>query len=350
MNITLSVALSGDNHIDDNSGSRLILSTAGDWAEVYRLRALHDAILIGGGTLRSDNPSLRPKGSERAPMRVVVSGSGTIDPSLKIFATEGGGEVVIFSNIARPELDGLATVIVRQEIDVPVIITELERLGVGSIFVEGGAQILDMFLRSGEVNTLRVAKNPTIIVNDDTAPYFDPTPWVEGLRGQQAQFEQMEVTTYALSQRGAVSDHDREMIRRTIEVSRCSPPRDSCYRVGAVIETLRGEVFEGYTLETAPTHHAEQAALTKALSSGVSLVGATIYSSIEPCSSRVSEPKSCSELIIEHGFARVCFALYEPSHFVECHGAENMRRHGVDVCVAAEESHDVLSINKHLLG
>ncbi len=348
MNVTLSVAISGDNHIDDNTNQRLVLSTPGDWAEVYRLRAQHDAILIGGETLRRDNPSLRPKGGERAPLRVVVSGCGDINADMKIFTSEGGGRVVVFSQIPRPTLDGLADVVVREYIDVPTIITELEHRGVSSLFVEGGAQILKMFLDSGEVNSLRVACNPTIIVNDADAPSFDPAPWIEGAASIREQFERMEVSTYTLSQRGVVTDHDREMIRRTVEVSRQSPPKDSCYRVGAVIETLSGEIFEGYTLETSPTHHAEQAAIIKAQRCGASLVGAAIYSSIEPCSSRVSEPKSCSELIMEYGFSRVRFALYEPSHFVVCCGAENLRRHGVDVAVVDAYAEEVLLINNHL--
>ncbi len=348
MKITLSVAISSDNHIDDNTSKRLILSTVSDWAEVYRLRGEHDAILIGAQTLRNDNPSLSPKGGSGCVVRVVVSGSGVIDPNLKIFHSEGG-EVVMFSNIERCELADLADVVVADRVDVPLIISQLERRGVLSLFVEGGAQILRLFLESGVVNTLRVARNPQIVVDDPKAPVFDPSEWIEGCSAEKQNLDGMEVSTYRISHSGEVDEHDHEMMRRALEVSKLSPPRDSCYRVGAVVETLGGDLFDGYTLETSPTHHAEQAAISKALAAGADLRGATIYSTIEPCSQRSSEPKSCSQLIVEHGFARAIFALYEPSHFVECHGAENMRRRGVEVVhLGGEYQEQVLLINNHL--
>ena len=46
MRITLSAAVTADGFLDDNSPRRLIISTPEDWAEVYRLRAAHDAILV----------------------------------------------------------------------------------------------------------------------------------------------------------------------------------------------------------------------------------------------------------------------------------------------------------------
>ena len=50
MRITLSAAVTADGFLDDNSPRRLIISTPEDWAEVYRLRAAHDAILVGAET------------------------------------------------------------------------------------------------------------------------------------------------------------------------------------------------------------------------------------------------------------------------------------------------------------
>ena len=57
---------------------------------------------------------------------------------------------------------------------------------------------------------------------------------------------------------------------------------------------------------------------------------------MEPCSQRKSEPESCTQLILRHGFARVVFALYEPDRFVCCRGAQTLREAGVDVRVYPE--------------
>ncbi len=357
MDITLSVAMSCDLYIDDNTPQRLLLSTPEDWDEVYRLRACHDAILVGGETLRRDNPSLGIKSEGVEPMRVIVSGEGDIPLSSKIFH-KGEGRIVIFSNIERAELKGVATVIVSERIDVPLIVTQLEKMGVRRLFVEGGAKILRLFMESTMVSTLRVAINPAIMVDDVEAPRFDPLEWVEVKKDVIKCVEQnlggMEVTTYHFNNiysRGGdelYDTFDEELMRRVIEVSRRSPERDSCYRVGAIIKTLKGEIFEGYTLETSPTDHAEQAALHKALEAGADVAGATIYSSMEPCSTRKSAPESCSQLIIRYRLSRALFALYEPSHFVECHGAENLRRAGVEVIYMPQFGEDVLRINSHL--
>ncbi len=353
MKITLSVATSSDHYIDDTTPVRLTLSTPSDWAEVYRLRAASDAILIGGETLRSDNPTLGLKGvaaenNPKEPVRVVVSGRGEIPLNSKIFH-KGSSDVIIFSNIGREELASKAEIITIPIIDVAFIVTELEKRGLRSLFVEGGAQILNMFLNSTLTTSLRLAVNPTIKVSDENAPRFELPTWVESRRATQEKFEEMEVTTYILNEGNEATQIDKELMQRTIRYSLLSPPKDSCYRVGAVIVTTQGEIFEGYTLETAPTHHAEQAAMTKALSAGADLKGATIYASMEPCSQRSSEPMSCSELIIKHGFKRVVFALYEPSHFVECHGAENLRRASIEVLYMPDFTDEVIDINRHVL-
>lgn len=347
MYITLSVATSADHYIDDMSSERLVLSTAEDWAAVYALRAAHDAILVGGETLRRDNPSLGIKGEGVEPTRVVVSGRGDISPDAKIFH-RGSGRIIIFSNIERPELKGIAEVIVSENIDVAQIVTQLEKRAIKRLFVEGGAKILNLFLESGVVDSLRVATNPNIIVNDPSAPRFIAN--IEATDITKENLGGMDVTTYRLrDDRSQPSAEDRAMMGKVVEVSRLSPPRNSCYRVGALIKTLSGATYEGYTLETSPTHHAEQAAIHKAKADGAELAGATIYSSIEPCSTRSSEPKSCSELILEYKFSRVIFALYEPSHFVICRGAENLRRQGVEVIYMDEFETEVREINAHVL-
>ncbi len=349
MNITLSVATSQDHYIDDMTEQRLRLSTPSDWGEVYALRAKCDAILIGGETLRRDNPTLGLKSNEQVlePMRVVVSGRGDISSELNIFH-RGSGRVVIFSNIERAEMAEFAEVIVSDVIDPAFIVTELEKRSVRNLFVEGGAKILNMFLESGMVDSLRVAVNPTITVADTDAPRFVTPKWVEECGAVEQNLDGMLVKTYSLKLDDEKSHHLKNM-ERVLEISRLSPPKQSCYRVGALIETLKGEIFEGYTLETAPTHHAEQAAMHKAILAGADLEGATIYASMEPCSSRSSEPKSCSELILDHKMKRVLFALYEPSHFVECHGAENLRRARVDVIHMPEFADVVMDINSHVL-
>lgn len=182
MHILISVATSADGFIDDSSSERLVLSSPEDWAEVYRLRAECDAILIGAETLRRDNPSLRVKDeqlrTERAhrglsedPTRVVVSGSGRVDPQAKFF-TKGNARQILFTNTeVSPELHNISEVIrISEPITAKHIIDELSARGIEHLMIEGGAQILRLFIASNYVNRIRLAIAPHIVVGDPTAP------------------------------------------------------------------------------------------------------------------------------------------------------------------------------------
>ncbi len=359
MKIVVSVAISADNYMDDNTPQRLILSNEADWREVYQLRAEADGILIGAQTLRLDNPSLgikieelkverTNKGLTGEPMRIVLSGRGEISPDLKLFH-KGEGKVIIFSNIERPYLDGLCEVIVSDSYDIAYVITELDKRGIKNLFVEGGTKVLAQVFEHQVFDAVRVSRNTTIVVGDPKAPYLDIPSTVTSLKVENRKLEEIEVSTY-FANKVDCSFNDKLYMSRALEASHNSPPAATCYRVGAVIVTRAGDVFDGYTHEGSPTHHAEQIAIDKALKNGAELKGATIYSSIEPCSKRSSEPKSCSQLIIEHGFSRVVFALYEPSCFVHCEGALNLRRAGIEVKYMDEFSEQVREVNAHVIG
>lgn len=358
MKVLASVAVTADGYMDDNTPHRLMISTPEDWQEVHRLRAANDAILVGAETLRRDDPSLmigdpqlreerRSRGMSSQLIRVTFSRSGVLDPSIRFFAPEG--QKIVITEASASNLEQIAEIIqINSPITARAIVTELERRGIERLMVEGGAQTLQLFLDEGMVDTLRVAINPKLWLGEQPgAPHFtlpqicrETSPTSECPGG-------MEVTTYTLHPDTEVED--RRFLRMAIEVGgRCTPSATS-YCVGAVVATVDGCIFTGYTHETSPTHHAEQEAIAKALAAGASLRGAAIYSSMEPCSKRTSEPESCSQLIIRHGFGRAIFALYEPDHFVRCTGALTLRNAGIDVRVYPSLAEEAEATNKHLL-
>lgn len=359
MRITLSVAVTADGYMDNNTPERLMISTPEDWAEIHRLRAAHDAILVGAETLRRDDPALlirdervrrlrAAKGLRPDIAKVTVTASGTLSPSLRFFR-EGDAEHYVFSTREIPELEGVATVI---STDAPItakqIVTQLERRGVERLFVEGGARTLGMFLDEGMADMLRVAVNPSLKAGPGKgyARFRFDVP--DNTPSMHENFGGMEVTSYAL--RRDTTGEDLKYLRLAIAESRRCTPSASSYCVGAVVVTPDGRTFTGYTHETSATHHAEQEAIAKALAAGATLRGAAIYSSMEPCSTRASEPESCSALIIRHGFVRAVFALYEPDRFVQCRGALDLREAGVDVRAYPALGAEVRAVNAHLMG
>lgn len=356
MRVTLSAAVTADGFLDDDSGRRLMISTPGDWDAVLRLRARHDAILAGAETLRRDDPALvlrdeaaraarRARGLKPDLCKVTLTASGRLSPALRFFA-EGEAERYVFSTKELPELQSVATVIsCDSSVTATRIVTELEKRGVERLLVEGGAQVLEMFLGEGMADTVRLAVNPALRLGARGRARFAFRP-PEGTPCRREEIDGMQVTTCTLHP--DTSDEDLLRLRQAVAESRKCTPSATSYCVGAVVVTPCGELFTGYTHETSPTHHAEQEAIAKALAAGASLRSAAIYSSMEPCSVRASEPESCTELILRHGFAHVAFALYEPDRFVSCRGALTLRERGVDVRAYPALAEEVRAVNAHL--
>jgi pyrimidine deaminase RibD-like protein len=137
-------------------------------------------------------------------------------------------------------------------------------------------------------------------------------------------------------------------LREAIELSRRCPPSATAFSVGAVVVDAEGTALStGYSRETGPRTHAEEAALAK-LGDRPRLGGATMYSSLEPCSVRKSSPLSCTRLIIDAGIPRVVFAYREPAVFVDCEGGEILAAAGVTVIELDALADEVRSVNAHL--
>lgn len=356
MRVTLSAAVTADGYLDDDSPRRLIISTPGDWEAVYRLRAAHDAILAGAETLRRDDPSLLIRDSAvrecrlRAGLKpdiakVTLTRSGNLRPTLRFF-TAGDAARYVFAPHEIHELQPVAEVISTEDIiTAKYIVTELEKRGVERLLVEGGAHTLRMFLDEGMADTLRLAVNPRLRLGERGGARFE-AGLPDSIPHTCQTVDGMEVTTWTLHP--DTTDEDLRYLCMAVAEGRKCMPGATSYCVGAVVTTADGRIFAGYTHETSPTHHAEQEAIAKALAAGADLHGATMYSSMEPCSQRASEPESCTQLIIRHRFARAVFALYEPDCFVCCRGALTLREAGVDVRVYPSLGGGVWEANAHL--
>lgn len=150
--------------------------------------------------------------------------------------------------------------------------------------------------------------------------------------------------------RRSSTDRDRRYLRRAIELAHNCPPSRSAFSVGAVIVEANGVVLAtGYSRETHPNDHAEEAALAKLVPHDYRLAGATLYSSLEPCSTRSSRPRSCTDLILATPIARIVFAWREPDLFVNCDGAELLHAAHREVVEIPELAYLVRRTNQHLL-
>jgi 5-amino-6-(5-phosphoribosylamino)uracil reductase len=219
--VLLSCAMSLDGYIDDTSDQPLRLSGDADVDRVDELRARSDAILVGAGTVRADDPVLLVRSparrSERIasgrnpdPARVVISGTGNLDPAAQIFTT-GSNRIVYVSSAAvaatMNRLGSKADIAdAGHRVDLGRVLDDLAVRGVARLMVEGGASVLTQFLRAGLADELVLAVAP-FFIGDPRAPRLvemGQFPWTPRHRARLADVSvagDMAVLRYALSSR-----------------------------------------------------------------------------------------------------------------------------------------------------
>ena len=141
-------------------------------------------------------------------------------------------------------------------------------------------------------------------------------------------------------------------MRLAVSLAGRCPPSDTAFSVGAVIVDAAGaELSRGFSREGGdPVAHAEEAALGKLAAHDSRLAGATIYSTLEPCSQRKSRPRTCTELIIAAGLRRAVIAWREPDLLVaDCQGCELLSAAGIEVTELPEFAAAAGAPNGHLI-
>jgi len=183
----LSCGVSLDGYLDSASEQRLLLSNDADFDRVDEVRSGSDAILVGAGTVRRDNPALLVRSEDRrqrridqgltaTPLKVTVTAEGDLDPEAQFFAA-GDCEKLVYceSRSARParaKLDRLATVVDGgAEVTMRAVSEDLHQRGVRRLMVEGGGTIHTQFLTEGLADELHIAVAP-LFVGDSRAPRF----------------------------------------------------------------------------------------------------------------------------------------------------------------------------------
>lgn len=171
--VLLSAAMSVDGYIDDASPRRLMLSSPRDYAAVRELRTTVDAVMVGAGTVRADNPRLL---AERPPhpLKVLWTASGRLDPDAAVFDSQ---TTLVLCHpdtaaAARTRLEGRAEVLAVASLD--AALRALSARGVRHMIVEGGAAVHTAFLTAGYADSMRLAVAP-LFVGDPRAPRFAGT-------------------------------------------------------------------------------------------------------------------------------------------------------------------------------
>jgi 5-amino-6-(5-phosphoribosylamino)uracil reductase len=180
--VLLSCAMSINGYTDDASERRLILSDQADLDRVDELRAGCDAIIVGAGTIRADNPRLVlrshmrrkarvARGQPPDPVKVTLTSSGGLDPTAHFFAAGEANKIVYVASssqrLASERLGAVADVVPAGDpVNLGLLLADLVARGVGRLLVEGGSSVRAQFLRGGLADELQLA----------VAPFFIGTP------------------------------------------------------------------------------------------------------------------------------------------------------------------------------
>lgn len=220
--VLLSCCTSLDGCLDDASPQRLLLSNDADFDRVDAARADCDAILVGAGTVRSDDPRLLVRSPERrqarvargltpSPIKVTLTLGGDLDPAAQFFTAGEADRLVYCPTRLRDRLHarlgGAAEVIGTGEtLTLDQVLADLHERGVRRLMVEGGQRIHTEFLGAGVVDELHLAVAP-FFVGESQAPRllgdgrFPAGPRQRGTLVEVRQLGDVVLLRYALSDR-----------------------------------------------------------------------------------------------------------------------------------------------------
>ena len=197
--VTLKAALSLDGKLATKTGDSQWITCPKAREKTHYIRGIHDAILIGKGTLIADNPSLTVRygyeGRGKAPLRVVLIQDFTgISEELTLFndirandITADGinsddirGTLIISTEPAIKQAGKLIETLTNKGVEIVEVVSAdgatisiksvldaLNKRGIMSVMLEGGAGIYDAFLNAGYVDEFALFYGPRLIGDRD---------------------------------------------------------------------------------------------------------------------------------------------------------------------------------------
>lgn len=173
MPVTLKLATSLDGRIATAGGESRWISGEASREQVHRLRAEHDAVLVGISTALADDPELTVRLPEHVgpqPARVVLDSRQRLSPVSKLARTARDiPTFVIAAGEPDPALvdAGVRVLTLRaangERPALEAVVAALASEGLSRLFVEGGGQVAASFVRAGLVDALEWFRAPVLI-------------------------------------------------------------------------------------------------------------------------------------------------------------------------------------------
>jgi diaminohydroxyphosphoribosylaminopyrimidine deaminase / 5-amino-6-(5-phosphoribosylamino)uracil reductase len=188
--VTYKYAMTLDGRVATDEGHSRWISSAESRELVHQLRAGSDAVMVGAGTLRADDPRLtaREAACDRQPLRVVLDGRLTLhrDAALVKTLDQGPALAVCGTEVAesrRGEVEswGIETAAVRRGEDAGLDPGEVARMlgarGVQTVLLEGGPRVAGAWWAAGLIDRVMAFVCPQIMLGrENRAPFLGAGP------------------------------------------------------------------------------------------------------------------------------------------------------------------------------
>ncbi len=160
-----------DGFIATPSGDSSFVTGPENILHLHRLRALCDAVVVGAGTVRADNPRLTTRlVAGRNPVRVILDPACRLSPVLSVFNDRQAEtlRVCAMGNAAAyaPPAAGECLLEVTTDetgLDLSELMRALRARGYQRVLVEGGGVTVSSFLQAGLIDRLHIAVAPVLI-------------------------------------------------------------------------------------------------------------------------------------------------------------------------------------------
>ncbi|MFH9739405.1 bifunctional diaminohydroxyphosphoribosylaminopyrimidine deaminase/5-amino-6-(5-phosphoribosylamino)uracil reductase RibD [Streptomyces roseolus] len=163
-----------DGRVAAADGTSRWISSAASRADVHRLRAEADAVLVGGGTLRADDPHLAVRGIEDAvqPLRVVLDTRAELLPTARVLDDAAPTLLVVGEDADTRHLPGVELLrlpLHDGRVGVHELLAHLYARGVRSVLLEGGPALAGAFVAGGAVDQVVGYLAPVLLGAGPTA-------------------------------------------------------------------------------------------------------------------------------------------------------------------------------------